>query len=284
MLRRLLVPIVLAMVSGSVMAGTVYEYADTSGFTVGTFPSGSSPTSFAFPATGGPISMTRTSTASTGISLTTRTVTFSSASPYGNPAWIAGTRDFFGVVNSATPSVTGGIEVLGPAFGHTITFNNAFHTPLEKDAYLVFTDVEYGEKIDVTAYDGSSVIPFSEMVFTKWNGASSSGLSVDTRWTSTAGITGTLASFPPFGFSNPVVTLQLKSDSTMSISRIQYAIDMGNNTNSLGFNFVVPTSSVPEIDPAGMGSVAALVTGALGLLERRRLKDQVGGPRAAARS
>jgi len=33
---------------------------------------------------------------------------------------------------------------------------------------------------------------------------------------------------------------------------------------------VAPTSSVPEIDPAGMGSVLALVTGALGLLERRR--------------
>ena len=29
---------------------------------------------------------------------------------------------------------------------------------------------------------------------------------------------------------------------------------------------------VPEIDPAGIGSVLALVTGALGLLERRRLK------------
>lgn len=32
-------------------------------------------------------------------------------------------------------------------------------------------------------------------------------------------------------------------------------------------------SAVPEIDPAGMGSVLALVAGALGLLERRRLKD-----------
>jgi hypothetical protein len=31
-------------------------------------------------------------------------------------------------------------------------------------------------------------------------------------------------------------------------------------------------AAVPEIDPAGMGSVLALVTGALGLLERRRLK------------
>ena len=32
------------------------------------------------------------------------------------------------------------------------------------------------------------------------------------------------------------------------------------------------SSAVPEIDPAGIGSVLALVTGALGLLERRRLK------------
>ena len=35
---------------------------------------------------------------------------------------------------------------------------------------------------------------------------------------------------------------------------------------------VVAGSGVPEIDPAGMGSVLALVTGALGLVERRRLK------------
>jgi hypothetical protein len=32
------------------------------------------------------------------------------------------------------------------------------------------------------------------------------------------------------------------------------------------------SAAVPEIDPAGIGSVLALVTGALGLLERRRLK------------
>ena len=33
----------------------------------------------------------------------------------------------------------------------------------------------------------------------------------------------------------------------------------------------VAGAPVPEIDPAGMGSVIALVTGGLGLLERRRL-------------
>ena len=43
----------------------------------------------------------------------------------------------------------------------------------------------------------------------------------------------------------------------------------------IGFRLASPVSSsaVPEIDPTGMGSVLALVTGALGLLERRRLKD-----------
>ncbi len=36
--------------------------------------------------------------------------------------------------------------------------------------------------------------------------------------------------------------------------------------------FRLTSNTVPEIDPAGMGSVLALVTGALGLIERRRLK------------
>ena len=45
-------------------------------------------------------------------------------------------------------------------------------------------------------------------------------------------------------------------------------------SNDTGFRLASPVSGsgVPEIDPAGMGSVLALVTGALGLLERRRLK------------
>lgn len=44
-----------------------------------------------------------------------------------------------------------------------------------------------------------------------------------------------------------------------------------NETVTVLFSAPTP-SSVPEIDPAGMGSVLALVTGALGILERRRLK------------
>jgi formylglycine-generating enzyme required for sulfatase activity len=46
----------------------------------------------------------------------------------------------------------------------------------------------------------------------------------------------------------------------------------------VGFRLASPLSGpsgVPEIDPAGVGSVLALVTGALGLLERRRMKAKV---------
>jgi formylglycine-generating enzyme required for sulfatase activity len=52
--------------------------------------------------------------------------------------------------------------------------------------------------------------------------------------------------------------------------------DLGDAVNDYsvgGFRLASPVSSsaVPEIDPAGIGSVLALVSGALGLLERRRL-------------
>jgi hypothetical protein len=39
--------------------------------------------------------------------------------------------------------------------------------------------------------------------------------------------------------------------------------------NAYGYQFAAP-SSVPEIDPANFGSVAALLTGAFGLIEQRR--------------
>jgi sulfatase modifying factor 1 len=46
--------------------------------------------------------------------------------------------------------------------------------------------------------------------------------------------------------------------------------------------FRLASASVPEVDPAGMGSVIAFVTGALGLLERRRIGRR--GDRRAANS
>jgi hypothetical protein len=63
---------------------------------------------------------------------------------------------------------------------------------------------------------------------------------------------------------------------SIPISRLIYESDNDPynnvNINDLEFNFSVPTSSVPEIDPPGTSSVLAHVAGALGQLERRSLK------------
>lgn len=229
--------------------GQTYEYADTTGFRISDFPSGTTPTQFAFPGAGGPIDMTRTTTASTGISLTTRTVTYSGSAPFSNPDWIAGTRNFYGLVDSGTGS------------SPVVTFTSGFTSPLQASAYLVFTDVEFGEKIYVKAYNGVSLIPFGDLSFTKWNGNSSSGTSVNTTWNVEAGYSGLLLSGTPFGFSNPVVTLQ----STQPISSLEYTIDMGSASNSLGFNFAVP---VPE--PTTLALAASAALGATMWLRRRR--------------
>ena len=64
--------------------------------------------------------------------------------------------------------------------------------------------------------------------------------------------------------SNPVI---------LSSSYQNTPVGYQAQSSDVGFRLVSPAiEPVPEIDPAGMGSVLALVTGALGLLERRRLK------------
>jgi hypothetical protein len=50
------------------------------------------------------------------------------------------------------------------------------------------------------------------------------------------------------------------------------AIDRFWSSSGNPLAFQATLSAVPEIDPAGMGSVLALVSGVLGLLERRRMK------------
>lgn len=53
---------------------------------------------------------------------------------------------------------------------------------------------------------------------------------------------------------------------------VVYVHSNGARKNLGGVSVTSSATAVPEIDPAGMGSVLALVTGALGILERRRLK------------
>ena len=65
----------------------------------------------------------------------------------------------------------------------------------------------------------------------------------------------------------------------LTVSGTVSGVTVGSNgtayTNNYWFGAAVGTvnsTPVPEIDPAGMGSVLAFVSGALGLLERRRQK------------
>jgi len=56
--------------------------------------------------------------------------------------------------------------------------------------------------------------------------------------------------------------------------RVAFAPDSEGETD--GFRLASTlAATVPEVDPAGMGSVLALVIGALGLIERRRLKAKL---------
>lgn len=108
----------------------------------------------------------------------------------------------------------------------------------------------------------------------------------------TAGPSGSLfGTFKPGGFftffqgvyafpnnidgTSPWVT----SPSTVTLTPGNFFFDgeVGGKTFLSGANWELTSSGpgpapVPEIDPAGVGSVLAVVTGALGLLERRRVK------------
>ena len=76
----------------------------------------------------------------------------------------------------------------------------------------------------------------------------------------------------PAGYSQGTISGSVVWNSasflTLGLTPGTYYQPIGNNT----FQINVGSSPVPEIDPAGIGSVLALVTGALGVLERRRLK------------
>jgi hypothetical protein len=70
-------------------------------------------------------------------------------------------------------------------------------------------------------------------------------------------------------------------DPTYNIGTFGWYFSVNGMPNSFAEHFYGVSSeltvpnAVPEIDPSGMGSVLALVTGALALIERRRLKAKV---------
>jgi len=111
--------------------------------------------------------------------------------------------------------------------------------------------------------------PFSPITnrnqFQEWNAANTSPPNPSLGIYSSA--LNTLAVVGSFG-SNQY------GNASADFSTDQGTLHVSSHTDLTG-SFIIAAAPVPEIDPAGMGSVMALVTGALGLLERRRLKAEV---------
>lgn len=198
---------------------------------------------------------------SNGLTLGSEVIVFPAASP-PNPPWVAGARDMFRL----RFSYGGGATEAG-----TVSIQYSFSSPLPTGSYLVFADFDVKESLKIQAYDAADgLIPFGSLTFARENGRYPGGSTLTLpTWSSEAGYSGVIAygNNPIFSGSDPVVTLQ----SAIPISRLIYESDNNPyNTvtqNDLYFNFALP---VPEIDPQGFGSGLAVVTGMLGLLERRR--------------
>jgi hypothetical protein len=259
--------LVLAMVLATATqasAEVIWSNPSTVGFS--TLPL-NTPTPFAFPDTGG-MTMTRTSAVGSGVTPGTETITYAATiSSFTNPAWVVGSRTYFKISYSSGSS--------SPYAGSTVSYESQFAGGLATTSQLVFVDFDAAEEVIVKAYDlANNLIPFASTSVLLSAGADSTPRFDDIEWASYGGATGRLRNIVEDDESNIVASI----NSTTSIARLVYEFDMNPDNDvsspSIRFSFAsVPAPSpVPEIDPAGMGSVLALVTGALGLLERRRLK------------
>lgn len=260
---RLLLVLTAAWLSGAVTPAfaSTYLYADPSGFA--TLNSGTS-TNFAL----GGLSVTANRLSSfsgtNGLTLGSEVINFPSTSP-SNPAWVAGVRDMFRLRFSSNGGTTrdGSVDV-----------EYVFSTALPTSAFLVFADFDVKETLKIRAYDAAdTLIGFGSLAFARQNGRQTGGDSLTLpTWTSAVGYSGVIAYGNNTSFSgdDPVVTVA----STVPIARLVYESDNDPydtvTNNDLYFNFALLSEPVPEIDPAGLASVTALIAGCLGLLERRR--------------
>jgi len=244
-------------------AAETYLYADPTGFSA--LNTG---TSASFTLANLTIQATRLTSfsGSNGLTLGQESLVFPATNP-SNPDWIAGTRDMFrlrfddGTTLAPTPDGTVGIQYV-------------FSSPLPTGSFLVFADFDVKEEMRIRAFDATdSLIGFATWSFARENGGEIGGAALTLpTWSGSAGYSGVLAygNNPFISANNPVVTLQ----SSVPIARLVYESDNDPydtvTHNDLYFNFTMPASAVPEIDPAGLGSVVALLGGSLGILERRR--------------
>jgi len=258
-LSSLVLAVVLATETHA-SAEVIWTNPSTAGFS--TLPL-NTPTAFAFPGTGG-MTMTRTSEVGSGVTLGTETITYAATiGSYTNPAWVVGTRTYFDIDWRASSTT--------PFAGSTVSYEVLFAGGLATTSQLVLVDFDRSESVIIKAYDlSNNLIPFVSTSVLLSAGQDTSPRFDDIEWASFAGATGRLRNIFQDSESNIIASI----NSSTSIEKLVFDFDMNPDNDRTGESVVrfSIAAAVPEIDPAGMGSVLALVTGALGLFERRRLK------------
>lgn len=264
--ERCFVPAMLVVVVGlawnaSVSAET-WVNADTTQFTTLVL---NTPTAVNFLGSGD-LTMTRTTTIGAPIVTGTWSRTFTT--PVGgqpNPDWVLGERTYFHLGTGTTAGTV----------ASTVSYEFQFATGLTTNSQLVFIDFDSLEQVSVEAYDTSNnLIPFANTSLLLSPGEDASPVYTGISWAASSGMTGLLKNTDNDSESNIIASIS----SSTSIQRLVYGFNFSqvdSNGGTIRFQLASPASPapIPEIDPAGIGSVLALVAGAFALLARRRLRS-----------
>lgn len=253
-LNRLVLAVVLAAATHA-SAEVVWSNPSTVGFSTLSL---NTPTSLAFPGTGG-MTMTRTSAVGSGITTGSDTITYAATiGSFTNPAWVVGTRTYYEVSYASGSTV--------PYAGSTVSYESQFTGGLATTSQLVFVDFDAAEQVIIKAYDlSNNLIPFASTSVLLSAGADSTPRFEDIEWASFAGATGRLRNIFEDSESNIVASI----NSTTSLSRLVYEFDMNPDNDvsnpTIRFSF---TSAVPEPSTCAM-ALAGLACGGFSMWRRR---------------
>ena len=249
---------VLVAFTSETNAELIWSNPSTAGFS--TLPL-NTPTSFAFPGTGG-MTMTRTSALGSGVTTGTETITYGATiSSFTNPAWVVGTRTYYKVSFASGSSA--------PFAGSTVSYESQFTGGLATTSQLVFVDFDAAEQVVIKAYDlFNNLIPFASTSVLLSAGADSTPRFQDIEYASFAGATGRLSNIFEDDESNIVASI----NSTTSIARLVYEFDMNPDNDvsnpTIRFSFAAP---IPEpIPEPGTWAAAALLAGGAFMRWRRK--------------
>ena len=258
--KSLSVAVALAFASHA-SAAVIYTNPSTADFPTLSL---NTPTSIAFPGTGG-MTMTLTSAVGSGITLGTTTLTYvATLGSETNPDWVLGSRTYFDIDYASGSNA--------PYAGSTVSLESQFAGGLATTSQLVFVDFDGSEQVVIKAYDlANNLIPFSSMSLRLSAGQDSTPRFQDIEWASFVGATGRLRNIFEDSESNIVASI----NSTTSISRLVYEFDMNpdNDVSNPGIRFSF--AAVPATAPAPPTVAIVLVGLACGGLSMWRRRKQV---------